>query len=145
VSQFVLDDQLDADVVGAEIARWTTARFVRDIRPGEVIKDDRVPTLLHTLRMPTLVTIDGGFWKRNRRSRRYCILYFRLDADEQREIPPLLRRLVRLPEFRTRAARMGKVARVSREGVRWWQLGEPVERSVHWDGPTHRRAERRVE
>jgi hypothetical protein len=116
VSQFVLDDQLDPADVGDQIRRWTTVRFLRELRPGQVIKDERVPAVLRT---PTFISIDRGFWKRNRCDPRYCILYFALRADEQGEIPALLRRLLRLPEFRTRAARMGKVAWVSRNRVRW--------------------------
>jgi hypothetical protein len=119
VSRFVLDDQLDPDEVRAPIVRWATARFLREIRPGDVIKDDRVPTILRTLRTPTFITIDSGFWSRKGRDRRYCILCFALRADEQGELPSLLRRLLRLPEFRTRAARMGKVAWVSRDHVSW--------------------------
>ena len=139
MSQFVLDDQLDPNAVAGEIARWASVRFIREIRPGEVIKDDRVPAILRTLRTPTFITIDGGFWNRDLRDRHYGILYFALRADEQAEIPNLLRRLLRFPEFRTRAARMGKVARVSRERIRLWQLGEPNEQSRPWEIPSRRR------
>jgi hypothetical protein len=142
VSQFVLDDQLDPRMVRDVIARRSTARFVREFRPGDVIKDDRVAVILRTLRTPTFISIDAGFYKRTRRSRRLCILYFALRSDEQGDIPALLRRVLRLPEFRTRAARMGKVARVSREGVRWWQLGDEVEYTVHWRDPSRRPAGR---
>jgi hypothetical protein len=138
VSQFVLDDQLDREDVRDPIVRWSTARFLREFRPGEVIKDDRARSILRSLRTPTFVTIDDGFWNQTYRDRRYCILHFALRADEQRDIPALLRRLLRLPEFRTRAARMGKVARVSRERVIWWQLGDQHQRTWDWAAP-HRR------
>jgi hypothetical protein len=36
-------------------------------------------------------------------------------------VSPLLRRLFRLPVFKTKAARMGKVARVSGEQVAYYQ------------------------
>ena len=67
--------------------------------------------ILRELRQPTFVTIDMGFWNLRLRDPRYRILCFPLRNDEQRQIPGLLRQLLHLPEFATKAARMGKVAR----------------------------------
>ncbi len=142
MSRFVLDDQLWVVDVRDRIRRWSTAQFLRDIRPGEVINDERIPSVLRTLRTPTFVTIDHQFRERTLRDRRYCILYFALREDQQGDIPTLLRRLLRLPEFRTRAARMGKVARVSRERVSWWQLGDDDQHAMHWSVPARRRTGR---
>jgi hypothetical protein len=119
VSQFVLDDQLSPRTVQTPICRWSTAQFVREIRPNDVIKDERVLVLLRSQRMPTFVTIDSDFDSRAYRDRHYCILFFAFTAEEQHDLPALLRRVLRLPEFRTRAARMGKVARVSRDHIAW--------------------------
>ena len=132
MSRLVLDDHLWVAGVHDHIAPWATVRFLRDIRPGEVVKDERVPSILRTIRTPTFITIDHQFWNPRRRDRAYCIVYFDLRTDEQGDIPMLLRRLLRLPEFRTRAARMGKVARVSRDQVRWWQVGDESEHAVQW-------------
>jgi hypothetical protein len=41
-----------------------------------------------------------------------------------REIAPLLRRLLRLSAFQTRAARMGKIVRVSSEHVSYYQVND---------------------
>ncbi|HFD39230.1 MAG TPA: hypothetical protein ENJ31_05200 [Anaerolineae bacterium] len=124
MSQIILDDQLFDLEVLVPIARWSTVRRLRDLRPNEVIKDDRVPVLLRQLRQPTFVTIDMGFWNRGLRDPRYCILCFPLRNDEQGELPGLLRSLFHLTAFRTKAARMGKVARVRRQMVEYWQLGD---------------------
>lgn len=140
MSRFVLDDHLSEHEVHDRIRRWSIAQYLREVRPRQVIKDERVPMVLQELRTPTFITIDDRFQGRSWCHRRYCILFFALRLDEQKEILPLLRRLLRLPEFRTRAARMGKVARVSREGVRWWQIGDDSEHAVHW-----RRLSRRIE
>ena len=142
MSQFVLDDQLDPRDVRNPISRWSTARFLREVRPGSVVKDDRVPVVLRALRTPTFISIDAGFYRRTGRDHRYCILFFALRSDEQDAIPALLRRLLRLPEFRTRAARMGKVARVSRDHVSWWQIGNDVEHTLAWHSPARRRPRR---
>lgn len=82
MSQIILDDQLYAFEVLLPIARWTTVQRLRDLRPDEVIKDERVPALLRQLRQPTFVTIDMGFWNRNLRDNQYCILCFPLHNDE---------------------------------------------------------------
>jgi hypothetical protein len=121
--------------------RWATAQYVRDIRPGEVVTDERVPAVLRTQRTPTFVTIDDWFWSRRHRDHRYCILYLALTAKEQGDIPAL-RRLLRLPEFRTRATRMGKVAWVSHDHVSWWQVGDGSEHTVQWSAGPYRRGHR---
>ncbi len=89
-----------------------------------MIRDERVPELLLTLNRPTFITIDHGFWQRKICHSGYCILYFALAKEEQGELPPLLRRLLHLPEFHTRAAHMGKVARVQKQLATYWEAGE---------------------
>ncbi len=132
MSQIILDDQLFDLEVLVPIARWITVQRLRDLRPGEVIKDDRVPVLLRQLRQPTFVTIDMGFWNRGLRDARYCILCFPLRNDKQYELPGLLRRLLRLPEFRTKRARVGKVAQVRPTHVEYWQLGDEQLHRLIW-------------
>ena len=114
------------------LAHWTTAQRLRDARPSEVIKDERVPEILRALGRPTFVTIDLGFWNKRLRDAQYCILCFPLENDQQDQLPALLRRLFRLPEFRSRAARMGKVARVSSVDVAYWQLGTERLHRLEW-------------
>jgi hypothetical protein len=132
MSQIILDDQLFDLEVLVPIARWITVQRLRDLRPGEVIKDDRLPVLLRQLRQPTFVTIDMGFWSRGLRDARYCILCFPLRNEKQYELPGLLRRLLRLPEFRTKAARMGKVAQVSLTHIEYWQLSDERLHRLIW-------------
>ena len=132
MSQIILDDQLFDLEVLVPIARWITVQRLRDLRPGEVIKDDRVPVLLRQSRQPTFVTIDMGFWNRGLRDASYCILCFPLRNDKQYELPGLLRRLLRLPEFRTKRARMGKVAQVRPTHIEYWQLGDEQLHRLIW-------------
>jgi hypothetical protein len=73
-----------------------------------------------------------GFWNARLRDARYCILCFPLRSDEQRAIPGLLRHLLRLPEFATKAARMGKVARISQSHIDYWQLGDEQLHRLSW-------------
>lgn len=124
MSQLVLDDQLDVQIILPALAPWIRAVRLQSLRPGEHVLDDRVPEILRALKTPTFVTIDHGFWKRRLCHHRYCILVFALLTTEQQQLPRLMRRLFRLPEFRTRAARMNKVARVSDEVVTFWDAGK---------------------
>jgi hypothetical protein len=40
--------------------------------------------------------------------------------------------LLRLKEFRTKAARMGKVIRTSTEEIRYYRAGDPTVHSLPW-------------
>jgi hypothetical protein len=124
MTQIIVDEHLGRTEVLESLQRWITARKIEELRPGEVIKDDRVLQVLTTLKQSTLVTIDGGFYAKRYRDARYCLLYFVVPLNRQREIPALLRRLFRLPPFKTKAVRMGKVARISSAGIQYWQLDD---------------------
>jgi len=132
MSQIILDDQLFPLEVLVPIARWATVQRLRDVRPGEVIKDERVPMILRELRQPTFVTIDMGFWTRRLCDVHYCIICFPLRNDEQRLIPGLLRQLLKLPVFRSKASRMGKVTQVSANQIRFWQHGDEKSHLLSW-------------
>jgi hypothetical protein len=135
VSQLVLDDQLDLDVVLAPIRKWITVLRLQDLRLRQQILDDRVPAILQTLNQPTFVTIDRGFWQRSWCHPDYCILYFALHREQQKLLPGLLRALLRRPEFRSRAARMGKVARVGTLKVEYWQFQKADRQEFLWKAP----------
>jgi hypothetical protein len=124
MSQIVLDDQLDVQIILPALDPWITAVRLQSLRPGEQVLDDRVPEILRTLKTPTFGTIDQGFWNRRLCHSAYCILFFELRTEEQDRIPAQLRNLLRLPEFRRRAARMGKVARVDGAAVQYWEAGK---------------------
>ncbi len=106
---------------------------IRDVRRHEVVKDDRVPVLLRELSSPTFITIDeAGFWHRQLCHKAYCILYFALTSFQQEQIPALLRQLLHMPEFKTKAARTGKVARLSLANIQYYQLGERALHILSW-------------
>jgi hypothetical protein len=130
MSQIILDEHLGRNQALHPIQHWITAKRIQDLRPGEVIKDERLPTILIHLIKPTLVTIDAGLWKKRYCDRRYCILYFAILDIQQNQIPALLRRVLRLKDFKTKAARMGKVARVTFTHVSYWQLGDEKPHTV---------------
>ena len=129
----VIDAALSDAEVFTPLRNLTTTRSIRDIRPYEIVKDDRVPVLLRELSSPTFITIDeAGFWRRHLCSRAYGILCFALVDAQQELIPSLLRKLLRFPEFKTKAKRMGKVARISLANIKYYQHGDDELHVVNW-------------
>ncbi|MGH7452569.1 MAG: hypothetical protein ACRENG_14575, partial [bacterium] len=92
-----------------------------------------IPSLLRHQKYPTFVTINvGDFWTPKLCDRRYCILCFAVPDPKQPEMPRLLRRLLRMPGFKTRAARMGKIVHVTLDHVRYYQLGDEKMHVLAW-------------
>ena len=56
----VLDEQLQGLGLGEAIARWYRGAIVvvKQLRPGTVIKDEAIPTLLRQAKQPTFATIN---------------------------------------------------------------------------------------
>src|SRR5262249_45283304 len=122
MSQLILDEHVSAGLVLQPLRRWITVQTLQDLRPREIVRDERIPEILLNQKQPTFVTIDRDFDDPSWCHPNYCILYFALQNKEQHLIPGLLRALFRRPEFRTRAGRMGKLARVSTTSIEYWQF-----------------------
>lgn len=121
----VVDEQLLGTRVIEGIDRWYRGRVIdiTELRPGTVIKDDAIPDLLCQARQSTFITINvTDFWGRIRADKRYCVLCFPLPDYRAFEISERLRHLFRLREFKTKAMRMGKVARVTSQRVEYYDL-----------------------
>ncbi len=123
----VLDEQLLGRNLEVEIAQWYrgTVSFITDLRPNTVIKDDAIPKLLRQQNQPTFVTInESDFWQKIAIDHRYCVVCFTLPDSRAHEIPQSLRSLLRRPEFRTKAKRMGKVIRVTGTEISWYSYDD---------------------
>jgi hypothetical protein len=123
----VLDEQLLGRHLEVEIARWYrgTVRFVHELRPHTVIKDDAIPEILRQQNQPTFVTInEKDFWRKIGITPHCCIVCFTLPDSRAREIPSLLRSLLQRAEFKTKAKRMGKVIRITEKGVSYYTFEE---------------------
>ena len=130
---FVVDAALADHFVLKPIQKWGKAISIRDLRPHEVVKDDRIPILLRELKQPTFLTIDeSGFWKKEISDPQYAVFYFAVDKDQQEVIPGLLRRLLRLSEFKTKSERMGKVARISTINIKFYQFRDNELHTLEW-------------
>jgi hypothetical protein len=107
----VLDEQLQEVGVETALRRWYRGRVctVTALRPVSVIKDDGIPSLLRAVSNTNFVTLNWkDFWQRTAAHQGFCLVCFTLPPRRELEISVLLRRLFRLPSFKTKAARMGR-------------------------------------
>ena len=97
----VIDEQLLGEGIEATVGKWYPGSVLNviDLRPNTLIKDEAIPALL---RLPA--------------SERYCLVCMTLTTSESPEISALLRRLLRHPDFKTKAKRCGKVVRITLQG-----------------------------
>ncbi len=115
----VLDEHLQSKGLEEAIRQWYAGAVISvlDLRPATVIKDEAIPALLAQQNQPTFVTINvTDFWKRIPASDGFCLVCFALTSSEIIQIPSLLRRLLRHPDFDTKAKRTGNVIRITAQG-----------------------------
>jgi len=126
----VVDESIDNALVLQAIAGWYPGRVVsiRSLRPATLIHDETIPTLLHQAKQLTFVTINvDDFWKKAAANRNFCIIAVELEQGQALQLPLLVRRLLRLPEFRTKVARMGKIIRVRSTLIEYYSVDRQVQ------------------
>jgi len=107
--------------------------FIKQLRPDTQILDQAIPGLLRRVRQPTFVTINTtDFWRRIRADERYCVLCFPLPHRRAEEAGARTRRLFRLPEFKTKNARMGKVVLVGSQEIHFYQAHDQRVQTLSW-------------
>jgi hypothetical protein len=129
----VLDEQLLGRNLERAIAAWYggSVRFITELRPNTVIKDEAIPLLLRQQRQPTFVTInERDFWQRVVADPSFCVVCFALPDSQASAIPPLLRRLIRHGQFRTKAQRMGSVIRITSTSISYYTWDDSHIRSI---------------
>jgi hypothetical protein len=93
------------------------------------IGDDNILTLLHHLKQPTLFTRDLHFFRRHLCHAGYALVFLDLAPEES---AVFIRRFLHHPRFKTKARRMGIVARVHHDGVHFWQRNRPTLQRTGW-------------
>ena len=74
------------------------------------------------LRQLTFVTINyTDFWRRVPADKSYCIVCMELPVEQTDKASGWLRQLFRLPEFKTKGARMGTVVLASPQQLRYYR------------------------
>lgn len=112
----VLDEQLLGRGLDTAFAHWYRGPvlYITDLRPGTVIKDDAIPSLLRQHQQATFLTInETDFWQRVAIDSQFCVVCFALPDSQATRIPTLLRAAFRAPFLRTKARRMGYVVRIT--------------------------------
>jgi hypothetical protein len=127
----VIDENIRAKDVIAEIARWYQGQVlsITDLRLGTIIKDDAVPKLLQAVRFPTFITTNvSDFWHIVEPHPSFCILCFVFPKERLLDIPPMIRIVFRMPEFKTKAERMGKIARITDQQIVYYSRDRQIKR-----------------
>ena len=127
---YILDENISVEEKAHLLARHIHVRQI-GVEVGRLgMKDiDEIIPLLHTLRQPTFFTRDKDFYKARLRHEDYCLVLLDVDFDEVAEY---IVWFLRHASFRTRAQRMGKVVRVRRGGLTWWEKDAKAEHVVSW-------------
>jgi hypothetical protein len=116
----VFDEQLQGEGLEEAIGKWYPGTIVSitTLRPNTTIKDEAIPILLSQENNPLFLTINvSDFWQRLPVSAKYCLVCFALTSSEIPLLPDLLRRLLRHPDFDTKAKRAGKAVRITAQGA----------------------------
>lgn len=129
----VLDEQLLGKGLEEAIGKWYPGAVISvlTLRPGTIIKDEAIPTLLRGEAEPTFVTInESDFWLKLPAGEHFCMVCFALPTWQATRIDALLRRLLKHGEFDTKGKRIGKVVRVTLGGDVSFYDGNKAVRSV---------------
>jgi hypothetical protein len=108
----VVDEAINDPRIIAAIARWYPGAVigVKELRPGARLLDPEIPDYLLKLRQPTFVTINYSDWNKPQLAHRgYCIVSLKLTNEESGFAPQVLREILKLPAYKTKRLRMGKV------------------------------------
>jgi hypothetical protein len=130
----ILDEQLNEPELAGRIAAWYagSVQVVTDLRPHSVIKDDSIGALLHTENEPTFVTINvTDFWRVVRSDSRFAIVCLELAIAQDYLVPVWLRRFFKLPQFNTKAKRMGTVALLRPTRIEFYRADRKIE-TINW-------------
>lgn len=132
----VLDENLSDHHIVSAISAWFSGPviLITKLRIGSHIKDDAVPALLHHAIQPTFVTINvTDFWKKKKTPphQGYCIINVDVPEERIHDVPKLLRRLLRLPDFKTKASRIGKIIRLTQDRIEYYERDRCIH-SLPW-------------
>jgi hypothetical protein len=125
----LLDENIREDQ-GGLLQRWGIPVHQIGVDAGRKgMQDEEIISLLYTLRDTTFFTRDLGFSGRKLCHPQYCLICLAVGKDE---VAVFVRRILRHPEFSTKAKRMGVVMRVSHVGLAVWRLNTTKETYIHW-------------
>jgi len=92
--------------------------------------DENVIPILLRLSRPTFFTLDRDFYRVDWAHVDYALVW--LDV-RRRDAAEYIRRFLKHPNFDTHAKRMGVVARIATDAVRYWRHDERGARIARWE------------
>lgn len=131
----VLDECISAKIVFNKLEAWYKGKVisVNALRIATLVKDDSIPTLLRTAKHPTFLTTNiSDFWRKMPAHLSYCMICFDLPNERIDEIPRLLRGVLRFVEFKTTAARMGKIILLRHNHIDYYGVGSKQVFTLNW-------------
>jgi hypothetical protein len=93
------------------------------------MKDEEIIRLPHQLDRPTFFTLDADFYDRQLCHQGYSGVH--LDVKKAMAAKQLLR-VLRHPQLKSKAMRMGRVIRAFPTGLSFWCVGEEKESHLTW-------------
>ena len=125
----VLDENICAEQKASLQTRGIRTRKVGVELAARGTDDDDLIPILHSLPEPTFFTHDRDFWRQSLVHPAYCIVW--LDMEDG-EAASYIRRFLRHPDFRTHAARLGKVVRVHADSLTFFDSRHGKAKQVPW-------------
>ena len=84
---------------------------------------------LHATKQITFFTRDLGFFRARLRHANYCLVVLTVPV---LETAYYIRKVLRHPDFKTRAKRNGKVMKVSTDRITVWETGRQRQSTIRW-------------
>ena len=126
----ILDEQIP-DFQRLKLLEWGihVRQIGYDFGWGGMSDEEHIIPLLHSLRQPTFFTLDLGFYRRKFCHPNYCIVV--LDISES-QVAEFVRRFMRHKDFNTKAKRMGRIVKITTDGIYWWEINATSEKKLRW-------------
>ena len=94
------------------------------------IIDENIIVLLHSFKQATLFSRDNDLYNYKLRHKNYCIVYVDINP---KEVAVFTRKFLNNEIFDSKSKRMGKIVRITYEGIKWWEFSKEVEQQLFWE------------
>jgi len=126
----LLDHNITEDQ-SAQLRRWHIHFQQVGYEVGRPEWEDQQEILrhLHQVKQATFFTRDLGFFRRRFCHPNYCLVVV---TGPVLNTASSIRRLLRHPEFKTKARRRGKVVKISSAKIAWWEISRDRQQHTTW-------------
>ena len=93
------------------------------------IIDENIIVLLHSFKQSTLFTWDKKLYNSKLNHKNYGIVH--VDV-KPKDVAVFIRKFLTNGIFDSKSKRMGKIVRITYEGIKWWEFSKDVEQQFFW-------------